>query len=404
MACTVYNPLSWAGCPGTIISNAASGTFNQIAASFGSAADNAINWLWGQIGSATSLQLGGPGFDQDIAIVAAIAGVVAVGLFLIQVIQSVLRRDPGGLGRGVKGLFIAFIGGGVAIGVVNLLLSATDSLSQGVVQAVTGSNIAGLGRLIIGTGALSWSTGSPAGLLVISVAVIIAVTIVYATLVIRKLLIVVTAVFAPIAFAGSLADITVSWTRKWIEMTAALIFSKLILVLILVIGYGILIQGIGQNGTGVTQTFTQVVAGILVLTLAGFAPWMALKMVHFTGDHAMQLHALGTTAVAGGAATHKFAQKAASVGMAASTGGGSLAMGSTGGTSASRVSTTPTSSPPSSGSTPSASSPSQSGTSYVPGSSGSSAPTSAPQSGQATQTSQPVPKPPTANAPINPTV
>ena len=135
--------------------------------------------------------------------------------------------------------------------------------------------------------------------------------IVYFALVIRKVLIVVTAIFAPLAFAGSLADITVSWTRRWIETTVALIVSKLILVLIFVAGYGILIEGVGQAGSGTTQKVTQVISGILVLFLAGFAPWSALKIVHFTGEHAHQLHSLGASTVAGAAVSGRMAQKAA---------------------------------------------------------------------------------------------
>ena len=60
-------------------------------------------------------------------------------------------------------------------------------------------------------------------------------------------------------------------------MTVALIFSKLILVLIFLIGYFMLIKGGGQAGSGTAQEITQVVSGIIVLALAGFAPWMALK-------------------------------------------------------------------------------------------------------------------------------
>ena len=74
--------------------------------------------------------------------------------------------------------------------------------------------------------------------------------IVYAALVVRKVLIVMTAVFAPLAFAGSLADITVAWTRRWVELTLALIFSKVVLVLIFVLGYFMLVGGAGQAGSG----------------------------------------------------------------------------------------------------------------------------------------------------------
>ncbi len=311
MTCEWYNPATYGQCAGDAAKAAAGDAFNAIAESFGQAADHAVSWLWGQMSAATAVHLGGAGFSLELGITAAIAGVVAVGLFAIQIIQSALRREAGGLARALKGLVIAFIGGGVAIAVVNLLLGATDDLCAGIVQAATGTDISGLGQLVLGTGALTGAVGGSAALLLLSLACIVATVIVYFALVVRKVLIVVTAIFAPIAFAGSLADITVSWTRRWIETTVALIVSKLILILIFIAGYGILIEGVGQASSGTTQKVTQVISGVLVLFLAGFAPWSALKIVHFTGEHAHQIHSLGSSTVAGAATGGRMAQKAA---------------------------------------------------------------------------------------------
>ena len=319
-------PWQWSGCASDVAKSVAGDAFQSIAQSFGNAADHAVTWLWSQLNAATAVHLGGPGFDLELSIVAAITGVVAVGLFVLQVAKSALRREPAGIGRALKGLVVAFLGGGVAIAVVNALLGATDQLCQGIVQATTGTDIAGLGRLILGSGAISTAVSGPAGLLLLSLACIVATMIVYVALVLRKVLIVVTAVFAPLAFAGSLADITVSWTRRWIETTVALVVSKLVLVLIFVAGYGILVEGAGQAGSGAAQRVTQVISGILVLSLAGFAPWLALKVVHFTGEHAHQLHALGTTAAGGIVAGGRLAQKAAPYAMSA-VGGAVAGMG-----------------------------------------------------------------------------
>ncbi len=317
MACNL-NPLhfSLGGCVSSAAKSVAGDAFDSIARSFGHAAQSATRWLWGQINTATAVHLGGAGFSIVLGMVAAIAGTVAVGLFVIQVIQSVLRREPAGLGRALRGLLIAFVAGGISVAVVNLLLAATDALCNGVVQTAVGTDPAGLGRLVLGSSATAAlvgmisGPGGAAGVLLLALAVLMAVVIVYVALVIRKVLIVVTAIFAPLAFAGSLADITVAWTRRWIEFTLALIFSKLILVLIFLIGYFMLIKGVGQTGTGITQEITQVVSGIIVLALAGFAPWLALKVVHFTGDHAGQLHAMSATTAGGAIAAGRMGQKA----------------------------------------------------------------------------------------------
>ena len=63
-----------------------------------------------------------------------------------------------------------------------------------------------------------------------------------------------------------------------------------------------------------------------MLALAGFAPWLALKIVHFTGDHAHQLHAMASTSAGGDVAGRMgqkvvpFAQRATSFVLAGSAG------------------------------------------------------------------------------------
>jgi hypothetical protein len=327
MACNIIDPITWASCPGKIVVSVAGDAFAAVAKDFGQAADGAINWLWAQLGSATAVSLSGPGFETDLAIVAAIAGVIAVGLFVIQVGLSALRRDPGGLARAVKGLFVAFIGGGLAIGTVGLLLTATDDLCAGVVSVATGGSIERMGQVLL-AGTVANVSGNPAVTMVLAVAALGAVVVVWGALMVRKALIVVTAVFAPLAFAGSLADITVGWTRRWVETTLALVAAKLLLVLVFMVGLG-LFSGAGQAGSGAGQTITQVVTGLLVLALAGFCPWVALKLVHFVGDQAHHLHLLAATSSAGAAKAYGAARKAEvwATSAAASGGGGIAATG-----------------------------------------------------------------------------
>ena len=184
-------------------------------------------------------------------------------------------------------------------------------------RSAVGTDQAGLGRLVLGATATAGVVGTAggggaaAGVLLLALAILAAVVVVYVALVVRKVLIVITAVFAPLAFAGSLADITVGWVRRWVEVTVALVVSKLVLVLIFVVGYFMLVQGVGQAGSGVSQQVTQVVAGAIVLALAGFAPWLALRVVHFTGDHAQQLHAMASASAGGAVAAGRMAQRAA---------------------------------------------------------------------------------------------
>jgi hypothetical protein len=324
VSCAPWDPT---GCASDIAKSVAGDAFGSIAHDFGKVADSAINWLWAQTSTAAAVHLGGPGFELDVSIVVAVAGTVALALFVIQVITSTLRRDMGGLGRAGRGLVVAFIGGGLAIAVTNLLLGAVDALSAGVVQAATGGSITTLGHALLAGGTVSTVTTNPAGVILLSLAALAAVVMVWAALMVRKVLIVVSAVFAPIAFAGSLADITTAWVRRWIEVTAALIFSKLILVLIFLVGWGMLAKGVGQAGQSGPQTTTQAVSGLLVLALAGFAPWVALKMVHWTGDQFHHLHTMAATSTAGAQKALAAPQKVRPLAMAAMGAAGGAAAG-----------------------------------------------------------------------------
>ena len=309
MACNLVDPVSWTGCTTEVLKPVAEDAFAAAAHDFGQAADSAINWLWVQVGSATAVSLSGTAFETDLAMVATIAAVVAVGLFVVQVGLSALRRDPGGLARALKGMVVAFVGGGVAVAIVSLLLTATDDLSTGVVQVATGGSVQQMGEALLATGTISSASANPAVTVVLAVAALAAVMLVWAALMVRKALIVVTAVFAPLAFAGSLADITVGWTRRWVETTLALVASKLLLVLVFMVGLG-LFSGMGQAGGGAGQGVTQVLTGLLVLALAGFTPWVALRLVHFVGDQAHHVHMLASTSSAGASRAYSAARKA----------------------------------------------------------------------------------------------
>jgi hypothetical protein len=136
------------------------------------------------------------------------------------------------------------------------------------------------------------------------------------------MLIIITAVFAPIAFAGGMADLSRGWVRKWLEAMLALVFSKLILIIIFVIGLGVL-GGMGSaTGGSALTSITGEITGLLILLVAGFSPWMALRLVHFTGDHMATMGQSASHASAGASTVVGAPQKAAQMKYSAMTLGG----------------------------------------------------------------------------------
>ncbi len=161
--------------------------------------------------------------------------------------------------------------------------------------------MSGLGARLVAVSALT-SIANPAELLLVSLVLLCAVVVIWVALMVRKMLIIISAVFAPVAFSGATNHLTSAWVRRWIEFTLALVMSKLILVIIFMIGLTVL-EGAGQpdhpGATVPTQSVTNLLVGVLTLLVAGFAPWMAVKMVHFAGDSFHVMHAQVDTAASG---------------------------------------------------------------------------------------------------------
>ena len=276
---------------------AANDEFSNIAGWFGKAAGEATSWLWTQIGSATAINLDSPQLRTDLLATSSIAVTLTLALFLVQVITSVLRREPAGLGRAAKGLVIALMMSVFAFSVTKILLGVVDQLSEGVVSYTMGTDIAGLGkRLALGS---IEGVANPGLVLLFSLVVLAAVAVVWAAMMIRKMLVIIAAVLTPLAFSGATADITRGWVRKWIEFMAAMIASKLLLVIIFMIGVSVM-EGAGMSAqAGPGQQLTQMATGSLILLLGGFAPWAAIKMFHFTGDALHSAHATAVLAPSG---------------------------------------------------------------------------------------------------------
>jgi len=276
--------------------NAVNGSFATMSDQFGAAAMNATTWLWAQMDQATSLDLTSPDLAREMVATSAIAGVLCLGLFLLQLTTSALRREPAALGRALKGLIVSAVGSAGALACTRVLIGAVDALSEGVVNYTMGTNMQGLGQKMAFTQLAS--VQNPAASLLFAVVILCAVVVVWAAMMVRKMTLLIAAVLAPLAFAGATADITRSWVRRWIEFVCAMVASKLLLVVIFGIGVSVL-NGAGMDGSRPTQVVSQLAVGSLILLMGGFAPWIAIRMFHFAGDALQAAHATASQSSAG---------------------------------------------------------------------------------------------------------
>ena len=179
----------------------------------------------------TTVDLSADWFRRNVAVITAVTLPVLVGIFAVQVATAVLRRDPGGLGRAVLDVGKATVGSALALAVTQSALVATDQVCA-VIAAASGTTVEAAAVRFL---QLSWLSGGQAGpvlQMLLGLLVIVGSMALWAVLLFRKTALVVVAVFAPVAFAGS----RWAWTRRWIEAVAALVLCKVVIVVVFVVG------------------------------------------------------------------------------------------------------------------------------------------------------------------------
>ena len=308
---------------GGVGSSVFDGVFVALGTAFVASAQDLVAATLATLDASTRVDLSAGWFSDNLGVLAAVSLPVVVGLFVVQVIGAVLRREPGGLVRAVVGVGKATVGAAVAIAATKVALTATDEICAVVAQSA-GTSVTGAARRFLD---LTWLAGPGTGpvlQMLLASAVMVGVMLLWGVLLFRKAAILLVAVFAPIAFAGSAWDQTRVWTRRWIETVLALVFCKVVIVVVFVLGVAAF-GTTGSTGTGSTQALgaqlSDVMVGLLLLGLAVFAPWMTWRLVHWSGVEAgmavqHQLVATPIPAAATGAArSGRFAAQSAATTM-----------------------------------------------------------------------------------------
>ena len=108
---------------------------------------------------------------------------------------------------------------------------------------------------------------------------ITAAAIVWFSLLIRKALLLVAIVLGPIAISGASWDVTRGWFGKWVSFVIALILSKLVLVVVFLVAITQVSQPIDFDLASIADP----IAGIVLMFVAAFAPYITYKFLSFVG-------------------------------------------------------------------------------------------------------------------------
>ncbi|WP_156392016.1 MULTISPECIES: type IV secretion system protein [unclassified Nocardioides] len=265
--------------------------FDWLAQGMGGAAEWMFTSVWQVIDSTTYVDITSGEYTQVYNIMFGIAVFVMLGFFLLQVIGGMIRREPAALSRAALGLAKSILGSFVALALVGTALEVTDQLCIGIVNAA-GTNMDEMGEkvavLATGLGAINLASPGAGSILTIFLAslAIIGAMVVWISLLIRKALLLIAIVFAPIAFAGSSWDHTRSWVSRWVSFVIAMILSKVVLVVIFLLATAQVSAPIDTD----LESVSQPMAGVVLMLMAGFAPYLTYKAIAFMGfdmHHAM---------------------------------------------------------------------------------------------------------------------
>jgi len=258
--------------------------FDWLAFAMGSAAAWLFEAVWSAFDSTTLVDVAAPGYIDVFNVLFGVAVFVTLVFFCFQLITGLVRRDSGALSRAGLGLAKSILGSFIVISLTGLLLEITDQLAIGIVQA-TGNTMAGIGDritlLVGGLAAINIATPGVGAIVTIFLAglAISAAAIVWFSLLIRKALLLVAIVFGPIALAGATWDATKGWFGKWAAFVVALILSKLVLVVIFLVAVAQVAARIDADLASISDP----VAGIVLMFIAAFAPYITYKFLSFVG-------------------------------------------------------------------------------------------------------------------------
>lgn len=267
--------------------------FDWLAQAMGAAAGWLFEAVWSVFDTTTLVDVTKPGFIAVYNLLFGIAVFVMLIFFCLQLITGLIRRDPTALTRAALGLAKSVLGSFVVITLTALLLEVVDQLCIGIVQAAgettesMGDKIALLAAGLVGINIAAPGVGAIITIFMAGLA-ITAAAIVWLSLLVRKALLLVAVVFAPLAFSGASWDASRGWIGKWAMFVVALICSKLVLVVMFLVAITQVSAPIDADLASVSDP----IAGIVLMAMAAFAPYLTYKFIAFVGFD--MYHAIGS--------------------------------------------------------------------------------------------------------------
>ncbi|QPP05172.1 ATP-binding protein [Streptomyces bathyalis] len=298
-----------------------------MAKSAGELAAAAVDLVAKAIDTTTKVDLNAGWFRENYELILPIGLVMLVATFCAQLVRAAVRRDGHALTQAFTGTAAGVLFAFSAIALTTIAVEVVDALSEGLFRAAHSSVAEAVRRIvkvsqIAGTTNLGWMVTTLTGL-----GAAIGTFLFWCVMMVRKVGILVLVTLAVFAGAGGGWEVARKWRKGWIEATATLIVSKLLMTIVFLLGVSAL--GKTQPMTGI-GALADVLSGIVIMVLVLLCPYATFKFVHWAaeGTSGEDIHrAGGAGAQIARQHAERAARKAASMAATAGTGGAAAGAG-----------------------------------------------------------------------------
>ncbi|MEU8926137.1 ATP-binding protein [Kitasatospora sp. NPDC048545] len=276
--CNVVDGINFVSDPGKSITD---GIGAWIAKSMGELAASAVDLCAKAVDETTAIDLSAPWFRDNYQLILPIGLILTVGTFCAQLVLAAWRRDERALAKAGWGTMTGVLFAFGAISFTAVAVTVVDALSAGLFQAAHTSVADAVRRMIKISQfgpmfALGWAI--PA---LVAVGSAIGAFLYWCVMVARKVGVLILVVLAAFAGAGGGWEVAQRWRRGWIEATATLIVSKLLMTVVFLVGVSALGKTDAKDGMA---ALSDAMAGVVIMVMVLLCPYAVYKFVHWATD------------------------------------------------------------------------------------------------------------------------
>ncbi|MEU6230310.1 ATP-binding protein [Streptomyces sp. NPDC047042] len=318
--CAVGDAVDFASDPGKAIGDWMAKSAGELAAAAADLAAEAVN-------TTTKVDLNASWFVDNYEMLLPLGLVLLVATFCAQLVRAAIRRDGQALAQAFTGTMSGVLFAFCAIAFTTVAVEVVDAVSDGLFKTAH-LNIESAVRRIVkvnqiaGLSGMGWLVAVVAGL-----GAAVGAFLYWCVMMVRKVGILVMVTLAVFASAGGGWEVARRWRKGWIEATATLVVSKLLMTVIFVLGIAAMGKTEAKDGIA---ALADVMSGIVIMILVLLCPYAVFKFVHWAADgtDGESIHrAGGAGAQIAKAHAEKAARKASAAAATAGTGGAAAGAG-----------------------------------------------------------------------------